>query len=62
MKKYKVEMTFTVEYVIDPTLYPEGSSPETCLAMDIAEFNAAPEEMMVFDDIKVKGRIIGSIE
>ena len=62
MKKYKVEMIFTVKYVIDPTLFPEGSSPETCLAMDIAEFRAAPEEMMFFDDIKVKGRIIGSIE
>ena len=58
MKKYKVEMTFTIEYVIDPTLYPEGSSPETCLAMDIAEFNAAPELAMEYDDIKVKGKII----
>ena len=58
MKKYKVEMTFTIKYAIDPTLYPEGSSLEDCLVMDIAEFRAAPELAMEYDNIQVKGKII----
>ena len=58
MKKYKVEMTFTFTYEMDPKNFPKGSSPEDCLAMDIGKFKAAPELAMEYDDIKVKGRVI----
>ena len=63
MKKYKVEMTFTISYIMDPKDYPSGASPEICLALDTAEFKAAPEEALEFtDSMKVKGRIIKAIE
>ena len=62
MKKYKVEMTFTISYIMDLKNYPRGSSPEKCLAMDIGEFEAAPEEALGFaDSMQVKGRIINVI-
>ena len=61
VKKYKVEMTFTISYIMNPKNYPEGSSPEECLGMDIAKFKAAPELSMEYNDIKVKGRIINVI-
>ena len=62
MKKYKVEMTFTISYIMDLKNYPRGSSPEKCLARDIEEFKAAPEEALEFtDSMRVKGRIINVI-
>ena len=63
MKKYKVEMTFTITYEMNLNNFPTGSTPEECLAWDIGEFKAAPEEALEFtDSMKVKGRIIKAIE
>ena len=61
MKKYKAEITFTISYEIKPRNYPKGTTIEECLGMDVAEFKAAPELAMEYDDIQVKGRIINVV-
>ena len=58
VKKFKIEVTLTVEYEIDPKLYPKGYTPEECLAMDLRSFEDDPCMITMYNDIKVKGRIV----
>ena len=62
MKKIKAEIIAAISYEINPEFYPEGSTPDECLKIDVDNFKESPEDILLFNNILVSGRIIEDIK
>jgi len=60
MKKARIIITCTIEYDLDPELYPEGSTPEQMIEFD--RQNALDDPFLFFEmdnaDFQVKAEMI----
>jgi hypothetical protein len=59
MTKLRIVITATVEYEASPDAYPEGSTPEQMLAIDLE--NADDDTFMFLDNDDVKWDIKGEV-
>lgn len=58
--KAKITLTIELEYDLDPSIYPEGMTPEEMVAMDVENYETEPYWLMENDKsvMTVKGEII----
>lgn len=59
MTKLRIQLTATLEYEANPTAYPDGSSPEQMLAIDLS--NADDDTFMFLDNDDIHWEIKGEV-
>lgn len=56
----RFQITLTVDYEVNPQSYPEGSSPEDMLDIDVANYESDPTSLLLLcenENFVVTGRI-----
>lgn len=54
----RAQITFTVEYDINPDHYPEGATPEEMLAVDLENAEEMPYAFIDMEGMRIMGRLL----